>query len=298
MRTLCVTCWGYKALPSHLERTTFGRLAYRMLGSVADAEDVVQEAKLRLLKQDPAPDNEEAFLFRVVTNLALDLLRQQQRQRRRYPGPWLPEPLPTEAAGAEDLAELAEELSLGFVLMLERLSPAERVVFVLREGFDYSFDEIGNLIGVSAPACRQRYRRARISLGDEHRQPTPAAEQRDLLDRLILAIAEDDLVGLVKMFSGDTVVLSDGGGIVSAAIRPVTGPQRIAQLLMHLSRNAAQEALLRYEFVELNGGVGVLICQDGAPHSCIQLDGANGVITRLYVLRNPAKLGHLLAAAG
>jgi RNA polymerase sigma-70 factor (ECF subfamily) len=181
-----------------------------MLGSVADAEDVVQEAKLRLLKQDPAPDNEEAFL--------------------------------------------------------------------LREGFDYSFDEIGKLIGVSAPACRQRFRRARANLRDERRAPTPAAEQRDLLDRLILAIAEDDLVGLVKMFSEDTVVLSDGGGIVSAAIRPVTGPQRIAQLLMHLSRNAAKEATLTHEFVELNGGI--------------------GVVTRLYVMRNPAKLGHLVAAAG
>ncbi|MCZ6711222.1 MAG: sigma-70 family RNA polymerase sigma factor [Gammaproteobacteria bacterium] len=285
-------------MPSHLERTTFGRLAYRMLGSVADAEDVVQEAKLRLLKQDPAPDHEEAFLFRVVTNLALDRLRQQQRQRRRYLGPWLPEPLPTEIAGAEDLAELAEELSLGFVLMLERLSPAERVVFVLREGFDYSFDEIGNLIGVSAPACRQRFRRARANLRDEQRKPTPAAEQRDLLDRLILAIAEDDLVGLVKMFSEDTVVLSDGGGVVSAAIRPVTGPQRIAQVLMHLSRNAAREAALTYEFVELNGGIGLLIRTEGSLHSCIQLEGANDMVTRLYISRNPSKLAHLLTEAG
>ncbi|MFP6837585.1 MAG: hypothetical protein VB948_15930 [Pseudomonadales bacterium] len=121
---------------------------------------------------------------------------------------------------------------------------------------------------------------------------------RVLLDNTDPTIAEDDLVGLVRMFSDDTVVLSDGGGIVSAAIRPVTGPQRIAQLLMDLSRNAAKEAALTHEFVELNGGVGMLIRTDGALHSCIQLDGANGVVTRRYVLRNPAKLGHLLAAAG
>ena len=130
---------------------------------------------------------------------------------------------------------------------------------------------------MSAPACRLRFRRARANLRDEQRRPTPAAEQRDLLDRLILAIAEDDLVGLVKMFSEDAVVLSDGGGIVSAAIRPVTGPQRIAQHLMHVSRNAAQAAPLTYEFVELNGGIGVLIRADGRKELAAPAKDAVGV---------------------
>lgn len=293
-----MSCWGYRALPSRLEHTSAGRHAYRLLGSVADAEDVLQEARLRLHKQEPAPDNADAFVFRVVTNLALDRLRQQQRQRRLYPGPWLPAPLPTESPDGEALAELAEELSLGFVLMLERLSPAERVVFVLREGFDYSFDEIGELIGVSAAACRQRLRRARANLREEKRFTTPPAEQRDLLDKLLLAVAEEDLGGLVQMFSEDTVVFADGGGIVSAAIRPVTGPERIVQVIAHLARKAGSEGEITYEFIELNGGIGLLMRQDAQLHSCIQLDGADGVVTRLYISRNPEKMAHLRNAAG
>jgi len=269
-----------------------------MLGSVADAEDVLQEARLKLLGLESAPDNEEAFLFRVVTNLALDRLRQRQRQRRLYPGPWLPEPLLTQSAGAEDTAELADELSLGFVLMLERLSPAERVVFVLREGFDYSFEEIGECIGANAAACRQRYRRARSNLRDEKRFNTPATEQRELLDKLLIAVAEEDVGALVQMFSEETVVFADGGGIVNAAIRPVTGPERIAQVIVHLGRKAGTEGEMTHEFVELNGGVGLLMRQNGALHSCIQLESAGGVVTRLYVSRNPEKLEHLLDAAG
>jgi len=283
-------------LPAHLEASSAGRLAYRMLGSVADAEDVLQEARLALLRQERAPDNEEAFLFRVVSNLAVDRLRQQQRQRRAYPGPWLPEPLPTESVSAEDLAELADELSLGFVLMLERLSPAERVVFLLREGFDYAFEEIGELIGVSAAACRQRYRRARANLREEKRFATPPGEQRELLDRLLVAIAEEDLGGLVQMFSEDSVVFADGGGVVSAAIRPVTGAERIAQVILHLTRKADAEGDISHEFLELNGGVGLVVRQDGELHSCIQLDGAEGKVKRLYVSRNPEKLAHLLGS--
>lgn len=265
---------------------------------MADAEDVLQEAKLRLLKQESVPDNEEAYLFRVVTNLALDRLRQQQRQRHAYPGPWLPEPLPTESADSESLAELADELSLGFVLMLERLSPTERVVFLLREGYDYAFDEIGDLVGASAATCRQRYRRARANLRAEKRFTTPPAEQRALLESLLLAVAEEDVGGLVQMFSEDTVVLADGGGIVSAAIRPVTGPERIARIILHLTRKAGAEGVVTHEFTALNGGIGLLLRQNGELHSCIQLDGADGVISRLYVSRNPGKLAHLLSAAG
>lgn len=235
----------------------------------------------------------------MVTNLTLDRLRQQQRQRRAYPGPWLPDPLPTtQAADAEALAELADELSLGFVLMLERLPPAERVVFVVREGFDYSFGEIGELIGVSGAACRQRYRRARANLRGEKRLATPPAEQRDLLDKLLLAVAEEDLGALVRMFSEDAVLISDGGGIVRAAIRPVTGAQRIARVIVHLARNARAEAEIAYEVIELNGGVGILLSQDGALHSCVQLEGADGVVTRLYIFRNPRELEHLRGQAG
>ena len=144
--------------PSRLES-----LAYRLLGSMADAQDVVQEARLRLLQQDRAPDNEQAWLFRVVTNIALDRLRAQRRQRETYPGPWLPEPVLTEASAPDALAGLAEELSVGLLLMFERLSPLERIVFVLREGFDLPFADIAALVRFDSgqlpaevPPCARR----------------------------------------------------------------------------------------------------------------------------------------------
>ncbi|MGD8832546.1 MAG: sigma factor, partial [Pseudomonadales bacterium] len=131
-----------------MSRSRLEALAYRMLGSVADAEDVLQEARLRRLKLDSPPDNEEAWMVRVVTNLAVDRLREQKRRREAYAGPWLPEPLPTGAP--EQVAELAEQLGIGLMLMLERLSPAERAVFVLRDGFDLGFADIGAMLDASA----------------------------------------------------------------------------------------------------------------------------------------------------
>ena len=265
-------------------------VAYRMLGSVADAEDVVAEARYRLLKRDAPPDNESAFLMRVVTNLAVDKLRQRRRERDTYRGPWLPEPLPMEPAS--DATALAEQLGIGFLLMLERLSPAERVVFVLREGFDYSFDEIAHLVGSSAAACRQRARRAKAHLAGEPRYTTTQAEQQLLLDALLRAVAQRDVGALVSLFSEDSVVLSDGGGLVSAAIRPVTGPERIAQVIMHLAGKEDSQAL-QLAAVEVNGGVGIVLHEGGRPHSCVQVEGGQGVIRRLYIMRNPEKMGHL-----
>ena len=269
-------------------------LAYRMLGSVADAEDVVQEARLRLLKQEAAPRNEEAWLFRVVTNLSLDRLREQKRRREDYPGPWLPEPLPTE--GPADVAELAEDLSMGLVLMLERLSPLERAVFVLREGFDLSFDDIGTALDASAASCRQRYRRAKNHLQAPvpRRQEDPE-EQRAMLERLLAAVAERDLDGLVALFAEDCVAYTDGGGVVSAAIIPVTEPRRIGQVIMHIGQKLLATGALEMSWQELNGGPGLLMVEDGALTSTLQLEVANGRIERLYIVRNPEKLAHLSA---
>ena len=272
-------------------------VAYRMLGSVADAEDVVAEARYRLLKANAAPDNESAYLLRVVTNLALDRLRDRRRVQDAYAGPWLPEPLPTEFASdadAADLMELAEELSVGLLLMLERLSPAERVVFVLRQGFDYSFAEIAVLVDSTADACRQRYRRAKAHLAGEPRYTTPAPEQQALLDGLLMAVAQRDTDALVAMFSQDSVVITDGGGVVSAAIRPITGRQRIAQVILHLTAKETAKGLQMVP-VQLNGGAAILVHDNGAPHSCFQVEGTHGVVERLYIMRNPEKMRHLAA---
>ena len=285
--------------PSRLEG-----LAYRMLGSVADAEDVVQEARLRLLKQATQPENEEAWLFRVVTNIAVDKLREQQRHRAAYSGPWLPEPLLTDDPG--DIAELAETLSLGLVLMLERLNPTERAVFVLREGFDLGFEDIGRLLDASSSSCRQRFRRARLRLSDGERSRAqrnrgqaaddPVAQKR-LLDRLLAAVAEQDAQSLIELCSDDCVALTDGGGVVSAAIRPIADPTRIAQVFLHLAGKLSEQAEIDFRWLALNGGTGLLIVQDGELVASVQIELSDGNehIQRFYIMRNPEKLGHLAA---
>lgn len=269
-------------------------LAYRMLGSVADAEDVVQEARLRLLKQTVSPDNEEAWLFRVVTNLSLDRLREQKRRREDYPGPWLPEPLLTE--GPEGIAELAEDLSMGLVLMLERLSPIERAVFVLREGFDLGFNDIGAVLESSPASCRQRYRRAKSHLAvdaprkAEVRRPD---EQQAMLEKLLSAVAERDMDALIALFAEDCVAYADGGGVVSAAIIPVTDPRRIAQVTLHIGQKLIGEGQVEFHWRSLNGGPGLLVTVDGALVSTLQLEVEGDQIQHLYIVRNPEKLAHL-----
>ena len=267
-------------------------LAYRMLGSVADAEDVVQEARLRLLRQAQAPDNEDAWLFRVVTNLSLDRLREQKRRREDYPGPWLPEPLPTE--GPDQIAELAEDLSMGFVHMLERLSPVERAVFVLREGFDLSFDDIGAALNASASSCRQRYRRAKVHLqAPQPRNQESPDTQKAMLERLLTVVADRDLEGLIDLFSEDSVAYADGGGVVSAAIIPITDPRRIAQVTMHTTHKLMQEGEVGFHWQLLNGAPGLLVTLDGELVSTLQLEVVDGHIQSLYLVRNPEKLAHL-----
>ena len=263
-----------------------------MLGSVADAEDVVQEARLKLLKQDKQPDNEDAWLFRVVSNLSLDRLREQKRRRESYPGPWLPEPLPT--GEPDDVVELAEDLSMGLVLMLERLSPAERAVFVLREGFDLSFDDIGAALDATAASCRQRYRRAKSHLAspEPRRQDDPAAQQA-MLERLLAAVAARDLDELVTLFSEDCVAYADGGGVVSAAIIPIIEPRRIAQVTMHTSHKLMNEGDAELSWHDLNGGPGLLVALAGQLVATLQVEVMEGRINSLYIVRNPEKLAHL-----
>ena len=247
---------------------------------------------MRLLNQDSPPDNEEAWLFRVVTNLSLDKLREQKRRRESYFGPWLPEPLPTE--GPDEIAELAENLSLGLVFMLERLSPAERAVFVLREGFDLGFDDIARLVDATSAGCRQRYRRARAHLAGQGRLRGADVEiEKQMLEKLLAAIGAGDFEALVSLFAEDCVVYADGGGVVSAAIRPVTDPRRVATVTMHLARKMTAEGTLEFHWAELNGSVGLLITLDGDLISTLQVAASDDAINRLYIVRNPEKLAHL-----
>ncbi len=276
-------------------------LAYRMLGSAADAEDVVQEAQLRLHQADPVPDNPEAFLYRVISNLCVDKLRAEKVRRRQYVGPWLPEPLVEDDAEVVEVAELAEQLSMGFMLMLERLSPAERVVYVLREGFDFSFAEIAQILDVSVANARQRAHRARKRLGGgEVAAPVPPLaphnlQQKQMLETFLLKVAERDVEGLVALMSDDVVAYADGGGVVSAAIAPVHGAARIAQVTLHLAHKVQNEGSgpLSFELQPMNGGWGLVVKQGGAVHSCFQLALRDELIHRIYVVRNPHKLSRL-----
>jgi len=278
---------------AEVDRHGLVRLAYRLLGSVEDAEDVVQDAHVKLLAADQPPHHAGAWLFRAVTNLAIDRLRHRKVQRRAYPGPWLPEPLATDGADVEGAAVRADDLSVGLLLLLERLSAGERVAFVLRESFDLDFAAMGRLLGVRTDACRQRYHRARRKLEGDRPAPVPSATQKRLLERLRDAVLAGDRGGVVKLLSDDALLLTDGGGKVSAAVRPVADPARIAQVLLHL---AAQQRLdeISFEWRPLNDGVGLLIRQGGVPYSVVQAGvGGDGRLERLYVVRNPDKLARL-----
>jgi len=274
------------------DRARYFALAYRMLGSRADAEDVLQEAYLRAGAAAEAATEPQRYLFRTVANLCVDRLRAEQVRRRAYHGPWLPEPL-VSTDEPDDVVDLAQSLSIGFLLLLERLSPGERVVFVLREAFEFDFGEISDLLGISAEACRQRHSRARRHLQgerDQRRERPSQAVHRALLERLMAAVAEQRIDAVVNLLSEDALLISDGGGVVSAAIRPVEGPERIARVLVHLAAKAAAEAPLAMRWVSVNGGWGVLLLRDGLIHSAFTVEAREGAVRRIYVIRNPCKL--------
>ena len=269
-------------------------LAYRLLGSHADAEDVVAEAQLKLLQLDEKPEVEEAFLYRVVSNLCVDRLRAEKTRRKYYSGPWLPDPWIEQHGDDEEMAEFAEQLSIGFMLLLEHLSPAQRIAFVLREGFDFSFAEIAQMMSVSTEAARQHASRARSRLsGRPDVQVAPAVEQRAMLEQMMLAITNGDAQGMIRLLADDVVAITDGGGVVSAAIRPVLGRERITQVTMFLARRAQEEGELTFSYEAMNGSVGLVVRQNGEVHSTFQLELADGLIRRMYIMRNPHKLAHL-----
>ncbi len=263
-------------------------LAYQMLGSVADAEDIVQEAQLRLHQRPSPPDSSEAYLFRTVSHLCIDRLRRLKTERKHYPGPWLPDPYLEEETNP---VELAQDLSIGLLTLLESLSAAERIVYVLREGFDFSFVEIAELLDISAAAARQRAHRAGQRLKQARAAPrTPAATQKSLLSELMLRLNAGDVQGLIDLMAEDAVVYTDGGGVVSAAIRPITERERIVQVALHLHQKAQRSGPLELEFTAMNGGWALVTRQHGAVFSCMMLEASEHLIRNVYVIRNPHKL--------
>lgn len=266
-------------------------LAYRMLGSMADAEDIVQDAYLRF--EAVAPESIEApgsYLATIVTRLAIDRLRQLRREREHYVGPWLPEPVLADPAPTPDQhAALSESLSLAMLLLMEQLDPVERAVFLLREVFDFDYLAIAQVVDKSEANCRQLFHRARQRLaGRRSRLETPVADQELLTRQFMSAVATGDLAGLIRILADDVVQYSDSGGKAAAARRILRGADIVARFFIGVARKSPPGTTVRE--ASINGRPGILVYQDARPTSLFQLDIDDGRIAAIYVQRNPDKL--------
>lgn len=265
-------------------------VAYEMLGSAADAEDVVQETWLRWAGVDQSEVRDpRAYLVRIVTRQALNRLRTRARRREDYVGEWLPEPLLTGPDVAADV-ELAESVSIAMLTVLETLAPAERAVFVLREVFAMPYEEIAEAVGKSPAAIRQIAHRAREHVAARRpRMVVSAREQEQVVERFLAAIRNGDLQGLLDVLAPDVVTVADGGGLVAAARHPITGAERVARFLLGAGRHTNFETTA----IWINGAPGVRIDIAGALDTAVSLTVEGGRITRIYAIRNPHKLAGL-----
>ncbi|WP_245158860.1 RNA polymerase sigma-70 factor [Blastococcus sp. TF02A-35] len=279
-------------------------VAYQLLGSVADAEDVVQDTWLRWSAADRGEVTDaRAYLVRIATNLALDRLGSARARRESYVGPWLPEPLVTAAAplaGAPaprdpaDSAELGEEVSLAVLVVLETLSPAERAVFVLREVFGMPAAEVAQALGRSEAAVRQMGHRAREHVQARRPRFEPsAAVQREVTDRFLAACAGGDVSALLAVLAPSAVLVSDGGGKARAALRPITGAEKVARFLLAIAATGADPSFVVLP-AEVNGRPGVAAWQDGRPFmAATVVVSGDGLVEQVLMVRNPDKLAGL-----
>jgi RNA polymerase sigma-70 factor, ECF subfamily len=280
-------------MESHEElRPYLFAIAYRMLGSVAEAEDVVQEALLRYHEADVEAESPKAYLATVTTRLAIDQLRSARARREVYPGEWLPEPLVDDDAGRH--AETADSLSLTFLHLLEKLSPVERAVFLLREVFDYPYDEIARIVDKSQDNCRQILTRARRHIEAGRRRFDVSREERERIARRFLAAWEDgETDALVELLAPDATVYGDGGGKAPAMPMPLVGAERVAKALIGWGRQARERGF-RYRRARVNGEPG-LVFYDVEGHALwvAALEIAEGVVVAVRSVLNPDKLAHV-----
>ena len=267
------------------------RIAYRMLGSVAEAEDVVQEALIRMQDRTPL-DNEEAYLTTVTTRLSIDVLRSARVRRETYVGEWLPEPLVSDEA--PELVESEEEISLAMLVLLEQLAPDERAVFVLREAFDMPFGEIGEIIGASPDACRQKLSRAkrRIDKDVPRFDPDPA-ERHALAHSFLRAAREGDFTALRAMLAPDVVMVGDGGGKARSLPKPMVGAQPVARALATFYKIADEWGVTLHPAI-VNGQPGFRsLAPDGRLVNVVEIEVADGKVQRIHSMLNPDKLSHI-----
>jgi RNA polymerase sigma-70 factor (ECF subfamily) len=267
-------------------------IAYRMLGLRADAEDIVQEAWLRWHGRGATQAHTpEAWLVTVVTRLSIDRLRGAIAERERYAGPWLPEPLlGEEGASPSHALELAGEVSTAFLLMLERLAPEERAVFLLHQVFEFDHAEVAAMVGKSEPACRKILQRARERVRAARPRFAVAREAHlELLGRFIEAARSHDPQQVRTLLTADAIYTGDGGGKAKTTGRTVRGAERVARLVAGIERK--WNAGGRHEIITVNGAPGLLTWRDGLPDSVASFDLRDGRIAAIYVVRNPDKLG-------
>jgi len=267
-------------------------IAYRMLGSVADAEDVVQETFLRYHAAETEPESPKAYLATITTRLAIDQLRSARTQREVYPGQWLPEPLAEEDAAQH--AEMADSLSLAFLHLLEKLSPVERAVFLLREVFDYPHEDVARIVGKSPANSRQILTRAHAHIDEGRRRfEVSRAEREEVAQRFIEAWETGDTDGLVAVLAPDATLYGDGGGKAPAITEPLVGALRIAKALIGW-RPLALERGVTHRTATVNGQPGVVYhWPDGSVAGVQELEIADGVVVAIRSVLNPDKLAHL-----
>ncbi|GAA1252977.1 RNA polymerase sigma-70 factor [Streptomyces javensis] len=271
-------------------RMLFG-IAYRMLGSVADAEDVVQDAWLRCSQVSTPVENPAGYLTRTVTNLALSRLTSAAATREHYVGPWLPEPLVTRPDIGEEV-ELAESVSLAMLVVLESLSPLERAVFVLKEVFGFSFREIAGMLDRGEAAVRQVGSRARAHVQARRpRYDAPAEVRRQVTEEFLAACLGGDLNRMMELLAPDVTAWSDGGGKVKAALRPQQGADKVARFLAAVVAQPMDEP--QVHAVDVNGRPGLLLTVAGRPDTVACAEVEDGRITEIRIIRNPEKLRHL-----
>ncbi|HLV34008.1 MAG TPA: RNA polymerase sigma-70 factor [Spirillospora sp.] len=279
-------------------RTLLLAIAYRMLGSAMEAEDIVQEAYLRY--QATPPDtiqSHKAFLTTIVTRLCLDQLKSARVQRETYIGPWLPEPVLTGGDGAylatpAAYASQHESISMAFLVLLESLSPLERAVFLLREVFDYDYREIAHIVDREEAACRQLYSRAKKHIADNRPrfEPSPEAHQR-ILAEFMRIVENGEIEGLVNLLAEDVTWYSDGGGKVTAATKPIHGRQAVMDFIGGLLRLKPEGTT--YEVAEINGAPGIMVRVKGRLYFIVSIESDGQQVRTIHAVANPDKLAHL-----
>ncbi|MFC0211583.1 RNA polymerase sigma factor SigJ [Paenibacillus chartarius] len=276
-------------------------IAYRMLGSVADAEDAVQETFAAVVSGDGKVANWKAYLCRAVTNRCMDILKSSRRKRELYVGPWLPEPLVQDAGPDRTASDplqatlLEETVSYAFLVLLQRLTPLERAVFILREAFDYTYRDIADIVGKTELGCRQTYSRVRRKVqGAPEAEAVPdLGEGRVLVERFLQAAYTGDVASLVALLSDDAVLVSDGGGKRFAALQPIVGSVRVAAFLAGVAAKSGAGGSVRFALV--NGSAGVVLTAPDGPTVVTFALSPDGRCSRMYLILNPDKLTTLQA---